>query len=439
MLRSPVTSSMGRTLRLCVALVVALVASSLAVPAVRAQVPENAPELSVEERAEAERIRSETLERAPKAPPAPDDVFQRLNEAEAAVDEAALVRLAATQRSTDADAAFVAASERLDNARQHTEVATDIRNRAIEHLEAERKRMSDLTVRAYVSSNQLETDEFDALLSGDTTNAAGGRALMFEQVLERQVEVTDRAAADLESARSSLEISRSALQSARMEASRRGELAWILAQEAGAAEVAHHDAQAAVVAARGEFARQPRGVFPPLEIPLIGETRLTAEDLASWFRSSPYAPRVDTPIEDFARWFIEEGDAEGIRGDIAFAQAVLETGGFANNDSVLANNYSGIGHCDSCDAGWRFPSPQMGVRAQIQLLKSYAIAGPDYVHPLVDRRLRGPAGCCGTWGELTTVWATDSGYGLKVMVIYSSMVDHALDRRARGEGFEAPH
>lgn len=262
---------------------------------------------------------------------------------------------------------------------------------------------------------------------------------MFEQVLERQVEVTDRAAADLESARSSLEISRSALQSARMEASRRGELAWILAQEAGAAEVAHHDAQAAVVAARGEFARQPRGVFPPLEIPLIGETRLTAEDLASWFRSSPYAPRVDTPIEDFARWFIEEGDAEGIRGDIAFAQAVLETGGFANNDSVLANNYSGIGHCDSCDAGWRFPSPQMGVRAQIQLLKSYAIAGPDYVHPLVDRRLRGPAGCCGTWGELTTVWATDSGYGLKVMVIYSSMVDHALDRRARGEGFEAPH
>ena len=50
-----------------------------------------------------------------------------------------------------------------------------------------------------------------------------------------------------------------------------------------------------------------------------------------------------------------------------------------------------------------------------------------------------PAGCCPTWGHLTTVWATDSGYGLKVMVIYSSMVDHALDRRARGEGFEAPH
>ena len=38
-----------------------------------------------------------------------------------------------------------------------------------------------------------------------------------------------------------------------------------------------------------------------------------------------------TPISKYAEWFIEEGMAEGVRGDIAFAQAVLETGGFANN------------------------------------------------------------------------------------------------------------
>jgi hypothetical protein len=147
---------------------------------------------------------------------------------------------------------------------------------------------------------------------------------------------------------------------------------------------------------------------------------------------------VSTPIEDYARWFIEEGRAEGIRGDIAFAQAVLETGGFANNDTVLANNFSGIGHCDTCDSGWRFPSPQMGVRAQIQLLKSYAVRKPVYAHDLVDRRLRGPAGCCPTWGDLTTVWATDPTYAPKVMLIYSGIVAHALGRRAAGQGFDDP-
>jgi N-acetylmuramoyl-L-alanine amidase len=116
----------------------------------------------------------------------------------------------------------------------------------------------------------------------------------------------------------------------------------------------------------------------------------------------------------------------------------LETGGFANDDSVYANNYSGIGHCDTCDSGWRFPSPHMGVRAQIQLLKSYALTSPPYVYPKVDSRLRGPAGCCQTWGALTTVWATDPTYGPKVMLIYSDIVAYALARRAAGQGFDDP-
>ena len=39
---------------------------------------------------------------------------------------------------------------------------------------------------------------------------------------------------------------------------------------------------------------------------------------------------------------------------------------------------------------------------------------------------------------LTTVWATDPTYGPKVMLLYTSLVDYALDRRARGEGFDDP-
>ena len=76
------------------------------------------------------------------------------------------------------------------------------------------------------------------------------------------------------------------------------------------------------------------------------------------------------------------------------------------------------------------------MRAQIQLLKSYALKKPEYADPLVDKRLRGPAGCCPTWGDLTKKWATDPGYGPKVMLIYTAIVDFALKRRAAGQGLE---
>lgn len=169
---------------------------------------------------------------------------------------------------------------------------------------------------------------------------------------------------------------------------------------------------------------------------IIGLPRLSPEDLAGWFASTTYRPEVSGPISDYARWFIDEGRAEGIRGDIAFAQAVVETGGFTNLDSVHLNNLSGIGHCDLCQSGWTFASPELGVRGQIQLLKSYALRRPAYANDLAHTGLHGPAGCCPTWGDLTTVWATDPGYGPKVMLIYTDMVDFALGRRARGEGLE---
>ena len=136
------------------------------------------------------------------------------------------------------------------------------------------------------------------------------------------------------------------------------------------------------------------------------------------------------PIEFLAEWYIDEGLQEGVRGDIAFVQAVLETGGFTNIDSVFVNNYAGIGHCDTCPRGFSFKSPQGGVRAQIQLLKSYALKKPSYANPLVDPRLHGPAGCCPTWGDLTRKWATAPTYGPRIMAIYTDLMGYALQRHA---------
>jgi hypothetical protein len=167
---------------------------------------------------------------------------------------------------------------------------------------------------------------------------------------------------------------------------------------------------------------------------ILGPSALDAAQLVAWFDSSGYVDLTPASVRTLARWYIAEGDAEGVRGDVAFAQAVLETGGFSSPDAVNLNNYAGIGHCDRCPAGWAFPTPQMGVRGQIQLLRSYAqpglttaeLAAPPAI-PGVAPEKQGVRGCCVTWQSLTGVWATDPIYGPVILNIYQQMLDSALN------------
>jgi hypothetical protein len=175
------------------------------------------------------------------------------------------------------------------------------------------------------------------------------------------------------------------------------------------------------------------------ELRIQGASVFTPDELAAWFATFQVMPtRARAPSADLARWFVEEGAAEGLRGDVAFAQAILETGSFTNLDTVDHNNYAGIGHCDSCPSGWTFDTPQLGVRAQIQLLKSYVFEQPEYVNDLVDRRLRGPAGCCQTWSELSGVWASAGGYSAHIMRIYQQMLEWLYQRRTGSPPPAAP-
>ena len=139
-----------------------------------------------------------------------------------------------------------------------------------------------------------------------------------------------------------------------------------------------------------ERARQQAALDRAGAIPVMGDSVLRATQLAAWFRSTGAVPRLapGTTIDDVAAFYIDEGQAEHVRGDFAFAQAIIETGSF----SVAAgNNYSGIGVCDSCTGGYSFSTPRDGVRAQIQLLRNYA--DPDSSRgparqPAVPRALR---------------------------------------------------
>jgi hypothetical protein len=173
--------------------------------------------------------------------------------------------------------------------------------------------------------------------------------------------------------------------------------------------------------------------------PVLGPTVLTADQMAGYIRAKGYTTNIQTSIGDLAQIYVEEGTAEGVRGDLAFAQSIIETGGFR---SAPDNNFAGLGWCDSCAYGTRFPTPRDGVRAQIQHLKNYAdptsrAAGlahppsPYWYSPDPAEAARKfdtffAKGWAPTWNDMGHGnWATDRGYAAKVLGVYQSMVTFA--------------
>ena len=54
---------------------------------------------------------------------------------------------------------------------------------------------------------------------------------------------------------------------------------------------------------------------------------------------------IGISVEELAETYLEEGKIEGVRGDVAFAQALKETGYFKYGGDVKPDqhNYTGIG------------------------------------------------------------------------------------------------
>jgi Mannosyl-glycoprotein endo-beta-N-acetylglucosaminidase len=175
-------------------------------------------------------------------------------------------------------------------------------------------------------------------------------------------------------------------------------------------------------------------------VSVMGPAVLNAGQLSGWFNAQGYVDLTPATIAQLTAWYIQEGRAEGVRGDVAFAQGVLETGGFDSPDAVGLNNYAGIGHCDSCSAGWAFPSPQGGVLGQLQLLRIFAggqggpAGAPPPVLPALTPAKEGRSGCCQTWESLTGIWATDPTYGAQILTIYQGMLAFATSSGSGGSG-----
>ena len=123
---------------------------------------------------------------------------------------------------------------------------------------------------------------------------------------------------------------------------------------------------------------------------IMGKAQATAQQMALFCRSKNSTPQLTScSLEQLAEMFIEEGEAEGVRGDVALAQSLHETGYFKFGGIVLPtqNNYAGIGALNGNATGQAasFPDPRTGVRAQIQHLKAYA-STEALVNECVDPR-----------------------------------------------------
>ena len=191
------------------------------------------------------------------------------------------------------------------------------------------------------------------------------------------------------------------------------------------------------------------GAATPEGVPVMGPSQLGAAELANWFGATGRTPAIPVSMLQLARYYIAEGRAEGVRGDIAFAQSVVETGYFGFVGSIVKPenyNYAGMGACDSCNSGRQYPTARVGVRAQIQHLRNFADPGSRAIllaHPPVvewyGRRSSGvldpslaiynfdtffAKGAAPTWNQMggPGKWASAPSYATAILQVYNRML-----------------
>lgn len=146
------------------------------------------------------------------------------------------------------------------------------------------------------------------------------------------------------------------------------------------------------------------------ETAIMGSSIATAEQLNEYLLS--VNPRA-TEYLHLAAIFLDEGKKEGVRGDGAFCQALIETGYFKFGGDVKPgqHNYAGLGATGGVP-GLTFIDDCTGIRAQIQHLKAYATTAP-LTQACVDPRYKYVSkGCASAFEQLSGKWAAPgySGY-----------------------------
>jgi hypothetical protein len=163
---------------------------------------------------------------------------------------------------------------------------------------------------------------------------------------------------------------------------------------------------------------------------IMGTSQLSGAQMAQWFRTkkgNAWGSTMQASLDTIANLYISEGALEGVRGDVAFIQAIKETGWFQSNCAGIRNNFSGLNAPATCTQGWVFTSPQEGIRSQIQQLRNYADSTPveHFAHvPIHQTNNFGYKGDVTTWPGLGAKWAVSSTYGTEILAQYNQMINY---------------
>jgi hypothetical protein len=165
------------------------------------------------------------------------------------------------------------------------------------------------------------------------------------------------------------------------------------------------------------------------DLTIIGPPLATQEQCVQYLLRRNPMPLITVDPRRLVQYYYTEGKLEGIRPDVAFAQAVHETGHFRYGGDVvpLQNNYCGLGTTGGGVKGAWFPDAQIGVRAQIQHLLGYSATRPPQ-KAIVDPRYEllkatGKFGQSVTWTDLNGKWAVPGEtYGQMILRIHQRIL-----------------
>ena len=158
---------------------------------------------------------------------------------------------------------------------------------------------------------------------------------------------------------------------------------------------------------------------------IMGIAKATPDQCVRYLlKNNPY-PKLNVSPQELVSYYYEEGSKNGIRPDIAFAQALKETGYFRYGGTVVPaqNNYCGLGTTSATVQGAYFATPKLGVRAHIQHLMAYATEDRP-ADSIVDPRYSLVRSSYGSntltqWKDLNGRWAVPGvGYGQSILQDY---------------------
>ena len=170
---------------------------------------------------------------------------------------------------------------------------------------------------------------------------------------------------------------------------------------------------------------------------IMGETTVSLAQMTSQYEEQGVEyPSVTLKeggaetIDEFCTIILEEANAEGVRGEVVYEQAMLETGWlqYGGDSGASQFNFAGIGTTGGGVAGVSYPDVRTGIRAQVQHLKAYACEdalNQDCVDTRFDLVTRGSAPYVEWLGQQENPngggWAAGSDYGEKLIKLLAQL------------------